>query len=743
MNKLLLKRLMLLAMLGTILSYTGCKKEEEPINPANLVPAILTVSPAEGNIGTKLTITGKDFAVGATVLIGSEAAGNVEVVSSTSITAVVPDGVPFNTLLSVTVRNSGGGEDIAEDAFTALAGTPVVATVTPAEGMIGSELTINGTDFDPEASVLIAGIEATSVNVSSPNTITATVPEGTPVNTLVPVTVRNPNGEEGSLTDAFIAVHPVVESVTPSEGSVGTEINILGSNFEEGVSVSIGGIEATTIDVVSSTSIFVIVPEGVQGNMPLSITVQKPNGADGTLEDAYTAIDPILAYVNSATKPSGNIGSTVIIEGKAFGDLQGSGKVLFSDGAGGTIEAEILNEDDWTETFIVTTVPNGTMDGPVVVQTAIGTSNELPFKVTSNATFSPSSIQWTLTTPLPAAVSGHDAKYVPIDDSAGDAQQFVYVSGGKNSAAATLNQVVYGQINADGTISNWNAAAILPEARAFHASIAATPYNSKVGGAGYLYVIGGTNNNGEAVNTVSLAALNNDGSLGGWSSTTALPQPLHSMGAVIFRNTIYISGGATTGNEPVRKVYKSVIDESGELGAWQELSSLPSARAYHGFISFGAYLYAVGGDAGTVAPDNGDAKSNDSKLGEVLYAKIDLRSGNLTQEGWVLNESSLQKSRSKHTALAVGGNLFVSSGLYSGAAQGSSENIFAQIFSDGTVGSFGGATGSNTLLSQGGSNLFNQAGISYIDADGVAHVLILGGDDVVNPGAKKANVLFY
>jgi hypothetical protein len=648
--------------------------------------------------------------------------------------------VPFSTLLPVTVRNSGGKENIAQDAFTALAGTPVITSVTPEEGMIGSELTISGTDFDPEATVLIAGIEATAINVSSPNSINATVPDGTPVNTPVPVTVRNPNGEEVTLADAFVAIHPVVESVTPSEGSVGTEINILGANFEEGVTVWIGGIEATTIDVVSSTSIFVIVPEGIDGNTPLAVSVQRANGADGTMENAYTAIDPVLAYVNSATKPSGNIGSTVIIEGKAFGDLQGTGKVLFSDGNGGTIEAEILNEDDWTETFIVTTVPNGTMDGPIVIQTAIGTSNALAFKVTSNATFSPSSINWTVTTPLPVAVSGHHARYVPVDNSVGETQQFVYVSGGKNSDPATLNQVHYGQINADGTINEWLAATALPEPRAFHASIAATPYNSKVAGAGYLYVIGGTNEGDEAVNTVSMAAFNSDGSLGGWTSTTALPQPLHSMGAVIFRNTIYISGGATSGNEPVRMVYKSVIDESGALGTWQELPSLPSARAYHGFVSFGAYLYAVGGEAGVAVPDHGTSQSS---IDEVLFARIDLRTGNLSQEGWTLNESSLQKPRSKHTTLAVGGNLFVSSGLYSGAAQGSSENIYAQIFADGKIGSFGGATGSNTLSSQGGSNLFNQGGISYIDADGVAHVMILGGDDVKTPGAKKANVLFY
>ena len=94
----------------------------------------------------------------------------------------------------------------------------------------------------------------------------------------------------------------------------------------------------------------------------------------------------------------------------------------------------------------------------------------------------------------------------------------------------------------------------------------------------------------------------------------------------------------------------------------------------------------------------------------------------------------------------MGGNLFISSGLYSGLTPnvpGSSENYYANINSDGTVGSFNGATGSNTLFSAGGSNLFNQCGISYVDADGVAHVMILAGAKVGSPDTKLDKVLFY
>jgi hypothetical protein len=59
------------------------------------------------------------------------------------------------------------------------------------------------------------------------------------------------------------------------------------------------------------------------------------------------------------------------------------------------------------------------------------------------------------------------------------------------------------------------------------------------------------------------------------------------------------------------------------------------------------------------------------------------------------------------------------------------------------VGSFGGATGSNTLQWVGGVNLFNSRGVSYVDGSGVAHVMILAGDDVNNPGSKTNKVIFY
>lgn len=534
---------------------------------------------------------------------------------------------------------------------------------------------------------------------------------------------------------------PTLAGVSPGEGTVSTELTITGTNFLTDAAVYIGDKASTEVEVSSPTAIYAKVPSGIPANTSLSVKVKNPGGGEVVLSNVFKAIDPVLSFVNSATKPSGNAGSTVILEGRAFGDDQGEGEILFSDGADGTIAATIADIEDWTDEFIVTTVPNDAKDGPVVVKTEIGISNEIDFKVTDAATFSPSTIYWTETTPLPVAVSGHKALSIAIEDINETTKQFVFVSGGRNGNGEASDQVIAGLIDAVGTISSWSNTTSLPEPRSFHASVAATPFNSKVDGSGYVFVLGGTNADGDVISDVSVAALNNDGTLQSWDNSRALPEALHSSGAVIFRSTIYVAGGADSDNSSVSKVYKASINEDGQLGEWETLPELPSGVAYHGFVSFGGYLYSVGGETGIALPDE---DSQDTGTKQIFYSRINLRTGEIND--WAENPTEIGKERSKHSTLILGGSLFISSGLYSGLGGnvgGSSENAYANINSDGTIGNFNGATGSNTLFSAGGSNLFNQSGISYIDSDGVAHVLILGGAKVGSPDTKLNKVLYY
>ena len=538
---------------------------------------------------------------------------------------------------------------------------------------------------------------------------------------------------------------PSIASVYPNEGAIGTELTIIGTNFETGASVFVEEIKSNQVEVASATTIYATVPPGIPVNTALSVMVKNQGGGSATLTNVFTAIPPVLFYINSATKPSGNIGSTVILEGKAFGDNKNTGKVLFSDGTGGTIEAVFASVEDWTDNFIISTVPAGTKDGPVFVQTELGNSDSVTFKVTEAAIFSPSTINWTLAQELPNGVSGHKSIFVVIDKE-NSSDNYIYVSGGRDATATSLTQMLYARVNNDGTLNQWAETTPLPEALSFHSIASATPYNAKITGNGYIYILGGINSSGDANSKIYKTALNPDGTMGPWSETTPLLKTLHSSGAVIFRNNIYVVGGATTAgntsNIPVNTVYKSTIGENGELGEWSELSPLANARSHHGLVSFGGYLYVCGGEKDTVSVDIGSLGTSGG-LSSVEYGKINLRTGII--DSWA-ETSPMGKNRSKHTTLIAGGNIFVSSGLYSGLTgmvQGSSENIYAVIYSDGTIGSFNGATGSNTLFTSGGSNLFNQTGISYIDASGKAHVVIIGGAKVGSPSTKLRKVLFY
>jgi len=446
---------------------------------------------------------------------------------------------------------------------------------------------------------------------------------------------------------------------------------------------------------------------------------------------------PVVASVNGATLPSGPVGSTVIVEGENFGAEQDGGAVRFT-AAGGTVAALIASADDWTDGFIVTTVPSGAVTGPLVVETSEGTSTPVTFTVTQGAAFSPSTVSWTATASLPAALSGLAAVATGLGSA-----PMVYAIGGADDGDTPQTTVYSSTVGAAGSLAAWNQTASLPQAVALHRAVVATPANAPVSGSGFILVLGGiTDAHGTVTGTIQRGTLAADGSVTSWSSAGTLPQPLHSFGAAIVFGQLYVWGGAGTGNTPSAAAYRAAISPGGGLGSWQPLAALPFARAHFGYGAFAGRLYALGGDSTATAPSAG-ALPGGGRISTVTHAKIDLQSRDLTAAGWGDNPATLIKATSKHTALVAGGNVLVTAGLYNGAATGATEESYAQLNADGTLASFNGATGSNTILSQGGGNLYNHAVAGYVDADGAFHVLVLGGDDVNAPGTKHAEVFYY
>ncbi len=85
---------------------------------------------------------------------------------------------------------------------------------------------------------------------------------------------------------------PTLTSIDPGSGPAagGTVIQILGTNFLNGATVTIGGKSAASVQFVSATRLDATTPEGDAG--AANIVVQNPGAQPATLSGAFTYIAP-------------------------------------------------------------------------------------------------------------------------------------------------------------------------------------------------------------------------------------------------------------------------------------------------------------------------------------------------------------------------------------------------------------------------------------------------------------------
>ncbi len=170
-----------------------------------------------------------------------------------------------------------------------------------------------------------------------------------------------------------MASTPYIDSVIPTSGQVGTEVAIGGTAFGplRGSShVSFGGEQVTVYVSWSDTDVTCHVPEGISGLVEVVVTT-----TGGTSNSRTFAVRPHAIDVDP---DSGEAGTKASITGTAFGAMRGSSYVSF----GGD---PALVYESWSDSSITCYVPTGISDQvDVTVTTPGGTSNGLPFTVTTN-----------------------------------------------------------------------------------------------------------------------------------------------------------------------------------------------------------------------------------------------------------------------------------------------------------------------------------------------------------------------
>jgi hypothetical protein len=172
------------------------------LQSASSPPAPTLISPTSGTTsgGTPVTISGTNFASGATVTFGTTAATNVVVVSSTEISATTP--AEAAGVVNIVVTSSNGQSGTLTNGYTYTA-SPAPTSISPTSGTTagGTPVTISGTNFASGATVTFGTTAATNVVVVSSTEITATTPaEAAGV---VNVVVTSSNGQSGTLTNGY------------------------------------------------------------------------------------------------------------------------------------------------------------------------------------------------------------------------------------------------------------------------------------------------------------------------------------------------------------------------------------------------------------------------------------------------------------------------------------------------------------------------------------------------------------
>jgi subtilase family serine protease len=262
-------------------------------------PTVTNISPATGQAGTVVTITGTDLTGGTVVDFGTTPATNVVVnTAGTQITATSPAGTG---VVNVTVTGPGGtSATSALDRFTYAAG-PTVSGIAPTAGPLagGTAVTITGSDLTGVEAVDFGSTAASlsSLTYNSNGTITINSPPESAG--AVNITVKSALGTSPiSAADTFTYLAaPTVSGVSPSAGPAtgDTSVTITGTGFTASTTVDFGTTPATNVVVNTATQITATSPAGAG---MVNVTVTTVSGTSATSPADRFGYAPVVSGVS-------------------------------------------------------------------------------------------------------------------------------------------------------------------------------------------------------------------------------------------------------------------------------------------------------------------------------------------------------------------------------------------------------------------------------------------------------------
>jgi hypothetical protein len=231
-------------------------------------------------------------------------------------------------------------------------GPPKITSFSPAQGAVGTSVEIRGTDLNEVASVQFNGVSA-SFSILA-DLVLASVPANA---TTGPISVTTAQGKDTTLTAFTVtaAAAPKITGFSPAQGTVGTSVEIRGTNLNAVTAVQFNGVTASFS--ILSDLVLASVPAGATTG-PISVTTAQ--GTDTTLT-VFTVTATAAPVVTGFSPKTGEPGATVEIQGT---NLAGATTVRFN---GAEASFRILAGS------LSATVPANATTGPITVMTPSGT----------------------------------------------------------------------------------------------------------------------------------------------------------------------------------------------------------------------------------------------------------------------------------------------------------------------------------------------------------------------------------
>ena len=200
----------------------------------------------------------------------------------------------------------------------------VITSVTPLQGSVlgGTQITINGTSLSGTTAVKIGGVACSNLQVLSPTLVKAVTPAGAAGE--ASIAIVSAAGSTLAPTP-FSYVLQSITSVSPDNGSYsgGTAITITGTLLNGAISVKVGGVPATTVVAVNSTTVTAVTPAGSVGPATVEVTAAK---GIAIATNAFTYIPIVVpawatlleALPDAAVVTDANLRAAIVASGFAW-----------------------------------------------------------------------------------------------------------------------------------------------------------------------------------------------------------------------------------------------------------------------------------------------------------------------------------------------------------------------------------------------------------------------------------------